>query len=46
MDPYADACVEVHASHCGMGVNAGVYRAIARALGGFGAADDGWAQAA
>jgi pimeloyl-ACP methyl ester carboxylesterase len=46
IDPHADACVEVRASHCGMGLNAGVYRAIARALGDFGADDAGWAQAA
>jgi pimeloyl-ACP methyl ester carboxylesterase len=39
VDPHADECVEVRASHCGMGVNAGAYRAIARALGDFGAAD-------
>ena len=37
-DPHADACVEVRASHCGMGMNAGAYRAIARALERFGAA--------
>src|SRR5215207_5559210 len=46
MDPHADACVEVHASHCGMGMNAGVYRAIARALGGFIVDDEDWPQAA
>jgi triacylglycerol lipase len=46
MDPDADACVEVDASHCGMGMNAGVYRAIARALGAFSADDADWAQAA
>jgi triacylglycerol lipase len=46
MDPDADACVEVRASHCGMGVNAEAYRAIARALGAFAADDTGWAQAA
>jgi triacylglycerol lipase len=46
MDPAADACVEVRASHFGMGVNAGVYRALARALGGFIADDEGWPQAA
>jgi hypothetical protein len=46
MDPGADACVEVHASHCGMGMNAEVYRAIARALAGFSADDEGWAEAA
>jgi triacylglycerol lipase len=46
MDPGADACVEVRASHCGMGMNADVYHAIARALRTFGAAEDGWAEAA
>jgi pimeloyl-ACP methyl ester carboxylesterase len=46
IDPDADACVEVHGSHCGMSLNAGAYRAIAGALGRFIAADDGWAQAA
>ena len=46
MDPAADACVEVHASHCGMSVNAAAYRAIARALGGFIADDGELAQAA
>ena len=46
MDPAADAHVEVHASHCGMGMNAEAYRAIARALVRFGAGDEGWAQAA
>jgi triacylglycerol lipase len=46
MDLHADACVEVHASHCGMGMNAGVYRAIARALGGFIVDDEDWPQAA
>ena len=45
MDPAADACVEVEASHCGMGVNAGAYRAIARALGAF-IDDDNLAEAA
>jgi triacylglycerol lipase len=35
IDPYADECVEVSASHCGMGVNAGAYRVIARALADF-----------
>lgn len=34
LDPAADACVEVRASHCGMSLNAGVYRAIASSLGG------------
>jgi triacylglycerol lipase len=46
LDPDADACVEVRGSHCGMSLNAGAYREIAGALGGFAAADDGWAQAA
>ena len=45
-DPHADACVEVRASHCGMGVNAGVYRAIAQALDRFAAGESGWAEAA
>ena len=31
LDPAA-SCVEVHASHCGMSLNADAYRAIARAL--------------
>ena len=35
IDPHADECVEVHASHCGMGVNAGVYRVVANALARF-----------
>src|SRR4051794_23906323 len=46
VDPAADACVEVRASHCGMSLNAEAYRAIANALGTFAARDDGWAQAA
>ena len=46
MDPAADACVEVRASHCGMGLNAGVYRVLARALGGFIAADEDLQRAA
>jgi pimeloyl-ACP methyl ester carboxylesterase len=46
MDPDADACVEVHASHCGMGMNAEVYRAIARALGGFDIDEREWLEAA
>jgi pimeloyl-ACP methyl ester carboxylesterase len=32
VDPKATECVEVRASHCGMGVNAAVYREIARML--------------
>jgi pimeloyl-ACP methyl ester carboxylesterase len=46
IDYAADACVEVRSSHCGMSLNAGAYRVIARALAGFIADDDGWAQAA
>jgi triacylglycerol lipase len=46
LDPDADACVEVHGSHCGMSLNAEAYRAIARALGAFGDDAAGWAQAA
>jgi pimeloyl-ACP methyl ester carboxylesterase len=46
IDPYADECAEVRASHCGMGVNAAAYRVIARALGEFQAADDDLAEAA
>ena len=46
MDPAADACVEVRASHCGMSLNAGAYRAVARALGGFIADDEDLPQAA
>jgi len=39
-------CVEVRASHCGMSVNAAAYRAIARALAAFRAADAGVPRAA
>jgi triacylglycerol lipase len=46
IDPYADECAEVSASHCGMGVNAGAYRVIARALAGFRDADERLPQAA
>jgi triacylglycerol lipase len=46
LDLAADACVEVRASHCGMSLNASVYRAIARSLAGFEADDAGLAQAA
>ena len=46
IDPHADECVEVRASHCGMGVNAGAYRVIARALAGFRDADERLPQAA
>jgi pimeloyl-ACP methyl ester carboxylesterase len=35
LDPAADELVEIRASHCGMSVNAGAYRAIAAALRGF-----------
>jgi len=45
VDPAAD-CVEVHASHCGMSLNAEAYRAIANALGAFTAREAAWAQAA
>ena len=34
LDPAADECVEVRASHCGMSVSADAYRAIAAALRG------------
>jgi triacylglycerol lipase len=49
LDPQADSCVEVHASHIGMGVNAEAYRQIAHALRGFSTRDaEGgrWAEAA
>ena len=46
IDPVADACIEVHGSHCGMSLNPRAYRAIAAALGRFIAADDAWPQAA
>jgi triacylglycerol lipase len=32
VDPHATECVEVRASHCGMAVNAAVYREVARML--------------
>jgi triacylglycerol lipase len=35
VDPDADWCVEINASHCGMSLNADAYRAIANALGTF-----------
>jgi triacylglycerol lipase len=34
VDPEASECVEVRATHCGMALNAGVYREVARALNG------------
>jgi hypothetical protein len=41
------ACVEVHASHCGMSLSADAYRAIARALTGFVERErSGWVEAA
>jgi triacylglycerol lipase len=40
LDPDADAHVEVAASHCGMSVNAHVYRALAAALARFAASAD------
>jgi pimeloyl-ACP methyl ester carboxylesterase len=46
LDPDADALVEVNASHCGMSLNAEVYRAIGRALGGFLAREATWIEAA
>jgi triacylglycerol lipase len=46
IDLHADACIEVRSSHCGMSLNAGAYRATARALAGFIADDEGCAQAA
>jgi pimeloyl-ACP methyl ester carboxylesterase len=39
LDPEADEHVEVRASHCGMSVNAAVYRAVAHGLREFGAAE-------
>jgi triacylglycerol lipase len=38
LDPQAQRRVEVWASHCGMGLNAGVYEQVAEALVAFGAA--------
>jgi hypothetical protein len=35
LDPAADELLEVDASHCGMALHAGTYRAVARALAGF-----------
>jgi triacylglycerol lipase len=46
IDPDADACVEVHGSHCGMSLNPEAYRAIGRALGSFTSREQGWAEAA
>ena len=46
IDPDAEECVEVRASHCGMSVNAGTYRAIARALTRFRDGDERLPQAA
>jgi hypothetical protein len=39
LDPAAE-CVEVKASHLGMGLNRGVYEEVARALAGFASAED------
>ena len=39
LDPDAGSLVEVRSSHCGMAVNAEAYRAIARALAAFAAAE-------
>jgi triacylglycerol lipase len=44
VDPDADECVEVRGSHCGMGLNADAYRAVASALARFGDAEERWAQ--
>jgi triacylglycerol lipase len=46
LDPEADEHLEVRASHCGKGVNAAVYRGVARALDAFsaGASDPGGAE--
>jgi pimeloyl-ACP methyl ester carboxylesterase len=43
LDPEA-SCIEVRASHCGMGLSTDTYRAIARAL--WNCSDAGWAEAA
>jgi hypothetical protein len=43
LDPAAEQ-VEVRASHCGMSVNVGAYRATARALAAF-RAEDAWSDA-
>jgi triacylglycerol lipase len=45
LDPEAE-CLEIDASHCGMSVNVDAYRAVARALEGFQAREELWAQAA
>jgi triacylglycerol lipase len=45
LDPAAE-CVEVRASHIGMGLNAQVYAEVAHALAGFAAGERGWAAAA
>jgi pimeloyl-ACP methyl ester carboxylesterase len=34
VDPHATECVEVRATHCGMGVNARAYQVVARVLAG------------
>jgi pimeloyl-ACP methyl ester carboxylesterase len=39
VDPQADECVEVRASHCGMALNARVYREVARVLSALGEPD-------
>lgn len=41
LDPHADALVEIRASHCGMAVSRGAWRAVADALEAFGAAEAG-----
>jgi triacylglycerol lipase len=39
LDPHAHELVEISASHCGMAVSPAAWRAVARALEGFGAVD-------
>jgi pimeloyl-ACP methyl ester carboxylesterase len=39
VDPFAHQNIEVHSSHCGMSVNAEVYRHVAEALAGFAAVE-------
>jgi pimeloyl-ACP methyl ester carboxylesterase len=34
VDPHATECIEIRASHCGMALNAGAYREVARFLAG------------
>ena len=47
LDPYADETIGVRASHCGMSLNAAVYRTVARALADLAEHErTAWAQAA